>query len=312
MKAFLFPGQGSQTPGMGVGFMEDAATKHLFELADETLGMNLSRLMREGPEDDLRLTHNAQPALLVAGYAAAEYVRKATGKTLNDLVTYMAGHSLGEYTAVAAAGGVDLPTALRMVRLRGEAMTRAVPAGQGGMAAVMGLSNLNLAAFAKASASQAQVFMANDNAEGQMILSGTLEGLAWGEELAKSLGARKVIRLNVAGPFHTPAMKPAAAAVEAFLAEHPLKPLAVPVVMNATASVAQNVAEVERNLVAQITQPVRWRESMVLLAEQGVTQVAELGVGKVLSGLAGRCDSRLAAVALESPKAVDGWLEQLA
>ena len=305
MKAFLFPGQGSQTVGMAAGFMEEPCTKALFELADDTLGVHLTRLMREGDEDELRLTHNAQPALLLAGFVAAHYLTYNLKKPIQDIVTYVSGHSLGEYTAVAVAGGMDLPTALKLVRLRGEAMTRAVPAGQGGMAAVMGLDVATLAPLA----AKAGVYVANDNGGGQVILSGPLEALAVAEDVAKAGGAKRVVRLNVAGPFHTPAMQPAAEAVAAFLKSNPLKELAVPVVMNATAVAAQGADEVGGNLVAQITSPVRWRESMGYVANQGVTQVVELGVGKVLTGLAPRCDARLVAVALDSPRAVDAWLE---
>ena len=306
--AFLFPGQGSQTPGMAKGFWEDAATQHLFQLADDTLGFHLTRLMLEGPDDDLRLTHNAQPALLLAGYAAAHYLLKALNQPLTQAASYVAGHSLGEYTAVAVAGGMDLPTALKLVRLRGEAMTRAVPAGQGGMLAIIGMELPIIEAVCRS----LRVTLANDNAQGQVIVSGELSKLKHVEEEVRNHGARKVIALNVAGPFHTPAMQPAAQAVEACLNEKPLANLAVPLVMNATATAHQKPLEVAQHLVGQITTTVRWRESMQFMANHKVTQVLELGVGKVLTGLASRCDTRLNGIALDSPKAIDTYLESMA
>ncbi len=303
MPSLLFPGQGSQTVGMATGFMAHSATRDLFELADDTLGMGLSRLMREGPEDELRQTANAQPALLLAGYVAAIYLMHHLNKPLEHIAPYVVGHSLGEYTAVTIAGGMDLPTALKLVRLRGETMAKAVPLGAGGMTAVMGLDADVLQNIAKESG----VFIANDNGGGQVILSGPLDGLSRAEDAAKAAGARKTIRLNVAGPFHTPAMQPAADAVKDFLQSHPLHPLTVPVVMNATAQPAHTPDNVAANLVRQITSPVRWRESMIVLAEAGVTACLELGVGKVLTGLAPRCDPRLSAISLDSPEAIEQW-----
>lgn len=305
MRILVFPGQGSQSVGMAAGFMQHAATRELFELADDTLGLHLSRLMREGPDDDLRATHNAQPALLLAGYAAAHYLLTQLGKPLPDVAAMVAGHSLGEYTAVAVAGGMGLPAALRLVRLRGETMTRAVPQGQGGMSAVLGLDVATLQPLAAAHG----MTVANDNAPGQLILSGPLDGLEHTETAARQAGAKRVLRLNVAGPFHTAAMQPAADAVRDSLAANPLQPLAVPCLMNATAAPATTADEVAANLIAQITAPVRWREIMGHAAEAGVTKVLELGSGKVLAGLASRCDSRLAAVSLDSPATIDAWLE---
>lgn len=290
---------------MAAGFMAHPATRELFELADETLGFHLSRLMREGPEDDLRATHNAQPALLLAGFAAAHYFMHQVKKPLQEIVSYVAGHSLGEYTAVIVAGGMTLPTALKLVRLRGEAMTAAVPQGQGGMVAILGMELPMVESICRS----LRVSLANDNALGQVIVSGEFSKLKHVEEEARNHGAKRVMALNVAGPFHTPAMQPAAEAVQAFLVEHSLQPLTVPVVMNATAKPTQNTTEAAQNLVTQITSTVRWRESMVELANRGVTQGLELGTGKVLTGLAPRCDARLTAVALESPDAIDRWLE---
>ena len=302
--AFLFPGQGSQTPGMAAAFMEDAATRDLFQQADDTLGFALSRLMKEGPEDTLRETQNAQPALLLAGIAALHYTLRQLNKELKHIVSYVAGHSLGEYTAVAAAGGLPWPEMLKLVRLRGEAMAKAVPPGQGGMTAILGMELPMVESICK----NLRVHLANDNAQGQVIISGELPKLKHAEEEARNHGARRVMALNVAGPFHTPAMEPAAAAVREALRAAPLHPLAVPVVMNATATPQTAPGDVAEGLVRQITSTVRWREAMVELADQKVTQVVELGAGKVLAGLAPRCDSRLSGISLDSPRVVDEWL----
>lgn len=287
--------------------MQHAATRELFQLADDALGFGLSRLMRDGPDDELRATHNAQPALLLAGYAAAYYLVRQSGKDLTQVAHMVAGHSLGEYTAITVAGGMDLPTALKLVRVRGEAMTRAVPEGQGGMLAILGMELPMVESMCRS----VRVTLANDNAPGQQIVSGESAKLKYVEEEARNHGARRILPLNVAGPFHTAAMQPAAAAVQAFLAGQPLKALAVPCMMNATAALAQQPAEVAPQLVAQITSTVRWHESMLKAAAHGVREVVELGSGKVLAGLAPRCDERLAAASLDSPAAVDAWLARL-
>lgn len=307
MRAFLFSGQGSQTPGMASSFMDAAPTRDLFGMADETLKFNLTKLMREGDEEELRQTQNAQPALLLAGVAAYTYLASGLKRNLLQLAQAVAGHSLGEYTAVAVAGGLPWLDMLQLVRLRGQTMAKAVPVGQGGMSAVLGLAPEALHDLA----AQTGVVVANDNAPGQVILSGPLDALAKAEEVAKAAGAKRALRLNVAGPFHTPAMKPAAEAVQTFLSEHPLANLAVPCTMNATAAATQTGEDVAANLVKQITSPVRWRESMVSLAEAGITHVIECGAGKVLSAMAPRCDARLSAVALDSVEAVESYAATL-
>lgn len=280
-------------------------SKLVAEEAADALKLDIVNLMKNGPEDVLRETQNAQPALMVAGLMAFTYISKQLGKPVQQLAAFTAGHSLGEYTAVAAAGGLKFADAVKLVRIRGEAMAKAVPVGQGAMAAVMGLEIDVLEKAIQATGA----IVANDNAPGQLILSGPLAAVEKAEEAAKAAGAKRVLRLNVAGPFHTPAMLPAAYAVEAQLAATPIQPLAVPVVMNATAQAAQAPHDVTRNLVTQITSRVKWRESMAHMANKGITQVLELGVGKVLTGLAPRCDVRLAATALDTPQAIDTWLQ---
>lgn len=299
--AFVFPGQGSQVVGMAEKFMEYPAMRELFQQADDALNFNLSKLMREGPVEELTQTHNAQPALLVAGLAAFTYLSKQAGSTLPQLARFVAGHSLGEYTAVAAAGGLGFTQAVQLVRLRGQAMAQVK---NGGMCAVLGLE-----AAALENILPAGVTLANDNAPGQVILSGPLDAVVAGEEALKAAGAKRVLRLNVSGPFHTAAMAPAAEQVRGFLQSHPLEPLQVPCVMNATAQPASQPAEVAQNLAAQVTSRVRWRETMEHMAAAGITNIVELGVGKVLAGLAPRCDVRLTATSLESPETIDTWLE---
>lgn len=300
---FVFPGQGSQTVGMGQDFAVDPEIRDLFERADEALKFNLSKLMWDGDPSELTQTQNTQPALLVCGLAALAYLGKQSGRKLADLTGYVAGHSLGEYTAVAAAGGMALETAVQLVRLRGEAMVRG--GAEGSMSAILGLEP----EVAETIAADNGVVFANDNSVGQAIFSGPVEALANAEEAAKAAGAKRALRLNVSGPFHTPVMAGAAGEVADFLKTHPLSTLAVPCMMNASAELRMEANAVSEGLVAQVTSRVRWREGMIALADKGVTNVVEFGVGKVLSGLASRCDSRLAGASLASRAEVDAWLE---
>ncbi len=300
---FAFPGQGSQIVGMGRDFAETTQGRALFERADDALGMKLSDLMWNGDQGELTLTQNAQPALLVCGLVALDYLQRQANQRLPEMVGFVAGHSLGEYTAVAAAGGMDFETAVKLVRLRGQAMANGGMAG--GMSAILGLEP----EVADRVAREAGVVFANDNSAGQAIFSGDSDKLAIAEEAAKAAGAKRAMRLNVSGPFHTPVMRGAGEKVAEFLRANPLKDLEVGCMMNHSAKVEREAQAVAAELVAQVTGRVRWREGMIALAEQGVTQIVELGVGKVLAGLAGRCDARLTAVSLSSRADVDGWLE---
>ncbi|PIZ31461.1 MAG: [acyl-carrier-protein] S-malonyltransferase [Alphaproteobacteria bacterium CG_4_10_14_0_8_um_filter_53_9] len=300
---WMFPGQGSQGPGMLADFEGHPVTRELLQQAEDTLHQNLIKLMGpDGDEEILRKTENAQPALLTIGYVAAAYLAHQ-GK---DLPAMVAGHSVGEYTAAAVSGCVSFEAALKLVQTRAKAMAAAVPAGQGGMSAVIGLGEEALHTALKGIEG---VYVANDNSPGQIILSGTLEGLTQAEEAVKQAGAKRALRLNVSGPFHTPAMHPAAQAVESFLKAHPLQVPKSPLIMNATAKLTENTEEIAHNLVAQITSPVRWRESMEAAAEKGITTCLELGSGKVLTGLASRCDDRLTAHALSTRATIESWLE---
>ena len=297
------PGQGSQSPGMTADFDTHPLTHELLQQADDTLGMHLTRTMKEGSEDDLRDTRVAQPALVTLSYVAGKYLESQLGKPLATYATAAAGHSVGEYAAAALAGAMSFPTLLQLVSLRAQSMAKAVPAGQGAMLAVLGLSLEQVEAIA------GEATVANDNSPGQVILSGPVAAIEAAELAAKSAGAKRALRLNVSGPFHTTAMQPAADAVAAFLAVHPLSNLNLPLYFNATAQPTTNYQLSTTNLVSQITNRVRWREIMENAASDGITQVLEVGSGKVLSGLAPRCDARLSAQSLTSREAIDTWLE---
>ena len=299
---FVFPGQGSQLPGMGKEFAEDSASRALFERADDALGFGLTKLMWGDDVDMLTRTENAQPALLVCGMVALDYLQRQAGRNMADMAAFVAGHSLGEYTAVAAAGGMDFDTAVKLVRLRGEAMLRS--GAEGSMSAILGLEP----DVADKIAAETGVVFANDNSAGQAIFSGPVALLEKAEDAAKAAGAKRALRLNVAGPFHTPMMQPAADEVAAYLQVNRLRDLQVACVMNASAQARLGAGEVTEGLIAQVTGRVRWRESMMHVAEHGVTHVVELGVGKVLGGLASRCDARLSGVSVQNRADVEAFL----
>ena len=301
------PGQGSQKVGMGQEFYVDSTTKELFERADDALSMGLTQLMLSGDDKELGMTANTQPALLLTSYVAYSYLAKQSGQKLQDMAAFVAGHSLGEYASLVIAGVLTLEEGLKLVRQRGEAMQQAVPAGQGGMLAVIGLESDVVADVAK----QAGIFVANDNSNGQVVLSGSAEGVEKAIKLAKESGAKRALPLPVSAPFHSPLMQPAADVMAQALDALNLNTPNVPVVCNVTAQGEENPKSLKQNLITQVTGSVRWRESMIWAADQGVEQVVELGTGKVLTGLAKRCDDRLSAISLNTPKDIDNWLESL-
>jgi len=303
--ALVFPGQGSQFIGMGEAFYAESSTKELFEQADDTLHFNLTKLMLEGDASELTLTQNTQPALLLCGVAAATYMQKQTGKPLAELCRFVVGHSLGEYTALCAAGSFDFETALQLVRKRGQAMQSAAGEVEGGMLALLGLAS----DVVKEIADAAKCYVANDNSEGQVVLSGSLNTLKAAQELASARGAKRAVMLDVSAPFHSPFMQSAAAVMAAELEAHKPQQPHVDVVMNVSAQVVDDAGEIKQNLVDQVVGSVRWRESMVYMAEREITQIYELGCGKVLTGLAKRCDRRLKGQALTSPKEIDEMLQ---
>ena len=303
--ALVFPGQGSQFVGMGAGFYAEKSTKELFEQADDTLHFHLTKLMLEGDASELTSTENTQPALLLCGIAAATYLQKQTGKPIEALCRFVAGHSLGEYTALCAAGSFDFETALQLVRKRGQAMQSAVTEGEGGMLALLGLPS----DVVKEIADAAKCYVANDNSEGQVVLSGSLNTLETAQELASARGVKRAVMLDVSSPFHSPFMQSAAEVMAAELDAHKPQQSNVSVVMNIPAQVVDSAEQIKQNLVDQVVGSVRWRESMVYMAEREITQIYELGCGKVLTGLAKRCDRRLKGQALTSPKEIDEMLQ---
>ena len=300
----VFPGQGSQAPGMAKGWQGSQAAQAVLEEASDALKLNLAALMAEDADaPTLTLTQNAQPCLLVVGLMANAALAEATGKPLKDIAYAVAGHSLGEYTAVAAAGGFGVTEAAKLVRVRGEAMAKS-PAG--GMSAVL---NMEVEAIEKVLEAYPTVLLANDNANGQAVIAGPLEDLPAAEEALKGAGAKRVLRLPVGGAFHTPMQTGAAEAMKKALQSYQGGNLKLPCLMNFTAQYHDKKEEVIQNLIAQTTGRVRWREGMIRAAEGGITQVIELGCGKVLSGLAPRCDSRLSAQSLTTTDDLLRWVE---
>ena len=311
-RAFVFPGQGSQAVGMGKELAEaSAVAREVFEEVDEALQLRLSRLMFQGPEDELRLTANAQPALMAVSLAALRVLERDGGVALPRAVKFVAGHSLGEYSALCAAGALPLAEAARLLRRRGQAMQEAVPVGVGAMAALLGLE-LDAAREVAEAARQGQVCdCANDNAPGQVVVSGDKAAVERAVEFAKEKGGRRSILLPVSAPFHCALMQPAADAMEAALAEVAIRPPAVPVVANVTAAAVSDPGEMRRLLVEQVTAMVRWRESVLYMKSQDVDTLVELGAGKVLTGLVRRIDKEVNGLAVNGPQDVEAFLKTI-
>lgn len=312
--AFLFPGQGSQAVGMGAE-LADAfpAAREVFAEVDEALGQHLSRLMREGPEADLTLTENAQPALMTVSLAAARALKAEFGVEVGR-AAWVAGHSLGEYSALAAAEAISLADTARLLKLRGQAMQRAVPVGQGAMASLIGpKTDLALAEAAAAAGAELGVcVVANDNNAGNVVISGDKAAVDRAIEKAKELGAR-AIPLNVSAPFHCPLMQPAADEMARALEAAVIREPKVAVVANVTAAPVDDPEQIRRLLVEQVTGRVRWRESMEWMAgEGGVTRFAELGSGKVLTGMAKRIAPDAEALSLNTPADLEAFAKSLA
>jgi [acyl-carrier-protein] S-malonyltransferase len=300
--AFVFPGQGSQAVGMGKA-LADAfpAARQVFDEVDAALGEPLSKTMWEGPAETLTLTENTQPALLAHSLAVMRVLENEAGVDLKRDAAFVAGHSLGEYSALAAAGAFTLADAARLVRIRGRAMQKAVPVGVGAMAALLGLE-FEAAAAVAAEAAQGQVCQAaNDNGGGQVVVSGDKAAVERAVEIAKAKGAKRAMMLTVSAPFHCALMQPAADAMAAALADVTVGPPAVPVVANVIARPVTEPGEIVRRLVEQVTGTVRWRDSVAYMAGQGATAFYEIGTGKVLSGLVKRIADGAIGVAIGSP-----------
>jgi [acyl-carrier-protein] S-malonyltransferase len=311
-RAFVFPGQGSQFPGMGKALAEAfPVARHLFAEIDDALSQHLSRLMFEGPESDLTLTENAQPALLAASLAVMRVLEVDASFGIARQAAYVAGHSLGEYSALAAAGALSVPDVARLVKRRGQAMQKAVPVGEGAMAALLGL-DIDAARDIAREASGSQICaVANDNSPGQIVVSGHREAVERAIAIAAGHGARRSIMLPVSAPFHSPLMHPAAEMMEEALAEAELRPPAVPLVANVTAKETTDPAEIKELLVEQVTHMVRWRETVLLFAQNEVEEVVEVGAGRVLSGLVKRIDRNLAAISIGAPAELEDLMKRL-
>lgn len=311
--ACLFPGQGSQFIGMGkelaAAFPE---ARQVFEQVDDALSQKLSQLMFEGAESDLNLTENTQPALMAVSIAVARVLEKQGGLLLPQSVAFMAGHSLGEYAALTAAHALELSDTARMLKLRGQAMQRAVPVGQGAMAAILGLDFDVVHALASESAVGSAVCQAaNDNAPGQVVVSGHVQAVEHFVALATAKGAKRAIMLPVSAPFHCTLMAPAAAEMAKALAQIVIRPPQCPIVANVTAKAETDPNAVRQLLVDQITGRVRWRESVEYMAAQGVTTMIELGAGKVLCGLVKRIATGVATLNVSGPADIEAALAVL-
>lgn len=308
--AFVFPGQGSQAVGMGATLAAaypDA--RHTLEEVDEALAQNLSRLMAEGPEDELTLTENAQPALMAVSLAVVRVLERQGGIDVATACSFVAGHSLGEYSALAAAGALGLGDTARLLKIRGQAMQKAVPVGVGAMAALLGIGLDDATLIAEEAARGDVCTAANDNAPDQVVLSGSREAVERAVEIAPGRGARRAIMLPVSAPFHCALMAPVAEVMAEALEAVEMAPPVTPLIANVTAEPVTEPGEIRGLLVKQVTGLVRWRESVLLMKENGVDTLAELGAGRVLSGLARRIDRGLSAVSVSDPEGVEAFLE---
>ena len=301
MRAFVFPGQGAQTIGMGQALAANyPVAKAVFDEVDDALGQDLSGLIWEGDIETLTLTANAQPALMATSLAALRAL-EAEGMAL-DTASFVAGHSLGEYSALAAAGAISIADTARLLRIRGTAMQEAVPVGVGAMAAILGLDFAAVTAVAEAAAQGDVCQAANDNDPGQVVVSGHRAAVERALDLAKEAGAKRAVLLPVSAPFHCALMEPAAERMALALAEVDIAAPALPLVANVLASAVSDPAMIRSLLVEQVTGAVRWRESVMYLASEGVTEVWEIGAGKALSGMIRRIDRALTCQAIGSPE----------
>lgn len=315
-RAFVYPGQGSQIVGMGKELADRyPVARAVFDEVDEALGESLSSLMFDGDQDMLTLTENAQPALMAVSLAATRALLERTGKTMPDLAAFVAGHSLGEYSALAAAGAISVADAARLLRRRGQAMQKAVPVGVGAMAALLGLDIDVAARVAEKAAGPVDggeiCVAANDNASGQVVVSGHKAAVERAMVLAAEEGAKRSVLLPVSAPFHCPLMQPAADAMEIALADVTISRPQVPLVANVTANAVEDPEEIRRLLVAQVTGAVRWRESVLYMQQNGVDNLVEVGAGKVLAGLARRIDRVLSGSAVGVPDDVEALATEL-
>lgn len=311
MRAFIFPGQGSQSVGMGKALADASlAAREVFQEVDDALGQHLFRIMCEGPESELTLTENAQPAIMANAIATLRVLEKEGGLRLADKADFVAGHSLGEYTALCAAEALDLPTTAKLLKLRGQAMQAAVPVGEGAMAALLGADIEKAQALANAAAQGQVCAVANDNDPSQVVISGHRAAIERAIELVKEHGIKRGVLLPVSAPFHCPLMQPAADAMAEALSPAPLRAPLVPVYANVTAAPIADSEAIKRLLVEQVTGRVRWRESVAAMAEAGVDEFVELG-GKVLGAMVKRIAPDAKVTSVVSMDDIEGLLAAL-
>ena len=311
-RAFVFPGQGSQTVGMGKE-LADAfpAAKAVFNEVDDTLGQNLSSIMFKGPDEDLVLTENTQPALLACSIAVLRVLESEGGFKIADHGQFVAGHSLGEYSALCAAGTFSLSDAVKLVKIRGKAMQIAVPVGEGAMAALLGLEALDAEAVAEEAAQGDVCDFANDNASGQVVVSGATAAVERALVIAKEHGAKRALLLPVSAPFHCAMMQPAADVMAEALGDTQMNDPIIPLIANVTAQEVTTANEARELLIKQVCGRVRWREGALYMKSQGVSELVEIGHGKVLSGMAKRIDKELSGRAIGSAETIEKFLKTL-
>ncbi|MEI7669197.1 MAG: ACP S-malonyltransferase [Pseudomonadota bacterium] len=311
--AIVFPGQGSQSVGMGLELAKNfAVARQVFDEVNDALNQNLSEIMFNGPEEELTLTENAQPAIMAASIAVLRVLEAETGFNPASYGSYFAGHSLGEYTAFAAANTFSLADTARLLKLRGQEMQMAVPVGQGAMAAILGLDYNDVAEIVSEAGDVGICAIANDNSPGQIVVSGKIKAVQKAAELAKVKGAKRSVMLPVSAPFHSPMMQPAAFAMKLALDTTKMNTPSLPIISNVTAKPVSDVNEIRKLLVEQVTGMVRWRESVEYLAAAGVTSILEIGFGKILTGLVKRIDKNINATCVSGAEDVFSFLKEAA